>query len=286
MIILNLKQNSEEWFQERKGTISSSRVKNVLTGKVINKTDAVNHLLEEQKKALLEQLETEEIDEKEFKKLLAAAKKEISAKSQRELESMIPEEMYEAAFTESQKKEYYRLLAEKLGYSDDLEEDPRDRGHRLEPEAAEKISEKTGLKLIEVGFCKREDYEGIALSPDRFVVENTAVIEVDDDGIVTNTDVLRFLGGVEIKSPGVVNHLEIWKTNKVPAEYWWQVIQYFVVADVDYVIFASYNPLVKEYPLHLIKINKEDVLADITESFDNQVNVIKHLEKDVLSLTF
>ena len=44
-------------------------------------------------------------------------------------------------------------MAEQLGYADDELEDARDRGHRLEPEAADEFSKKYGLKVEEVGIC-------------------------------------------------------------------------------------------------------------------------------------
>lgn len=292
-ILNNLVQGSEEWFEERAGKLSSSRVKGVLFNKVINKTDIVNYLLGEFEKDLRQTYESNigltEIEEKDIKKLMSTYKKELDKLSQRELESKLPIEMYEEAFTKTQKKEYYRLLAEQLGYKDDELEDPRDRGHRLEDEAAEAVGVELGIsdRIKVIGFVTREDYPDIALSPDRFITKEGYTIDLDINENITNIEDVVFEGGIEIKSPGVVNHLEIWKTNKVPSEYWDQVIQYFVVGDtLEYVLFASYNPIVKECPLVIIRVNRKDVLQDIKESLDCQVNIINHIKRDIETLTF
>ena len=287
-VITDLEQNTQKWFEERYGRISSSRVKNVRVDKVLNKTDVINHLLNEKEKALRKSLylkpPTEgavEVDEKaidkKIKSELASYKKEISQLSQRDIENLAPNEMYEQGFTNTAKKEYYRLLAERLGYFDDELEDPRDRGHRLEDEAAEQLEKKLKIKTVSVAMVKRSDYEYIALSPDRLILQEGSRLE-------DNTQV--FAGGVEIKSPGVVNHLEIWKTNKVPSEYWWQVIQYFVVAEVQYVYFVSYNPIIIECPLIVIRIDRENVEDDIRLSLDDQINITNHIEKDIEKVTF
>lgn len=287
-VITDLEQNTQEWFEERYGCISSSRVKNVRVEKILNKTDIINHLLTEKEQTLRKNLYSKlqapdnvEVDNKEIEKKikseLSSYKKEISQLGQRKIEDLAPYEMYEQGFTNTAKKEYYRLMAERLGYFDDELEDPRDRGHRLEDEAAEKVENKLKIKTECVAMVKRSDYEYIALSPDRLILH-------EDSSLEDNIPV--FVGGVEIKSPGVVNHLEIWKTNKVPSEYWWQVIQYFIVAEVEYVYFVSYNPIIVECPLVIIKIDREDVEDDIKLSLEDQINITNHIEKDIEKLTF
>ena len=224
-----------------------------------------------------------------MKEKLAEYKKELGNLSQRELESKLPIEMYEEGFTKTQKKEYYRLLAEQLEYKDDELEDPRDRGHRLEDEAAQAVGKELEIsnRIKIIGFVTRDDNENIALSPDRFILRENDVIDIDIDGNILNINKIIFEGGLEIKCPGVVNHLEIWKTKKIPSEYWDQVIQYFVVGDtLEYVLFASYNPIVKECPLVIIRVNRKDVLDDIEESLACQVNIMNHIKKDIEALTF
>lgn len=274
-------QNSPEWFIEKNGVISSSRVGKTITDKIMNKTDAVKILLadfiEEQDKTL---------EEKELKKLVTAEKKRLDGYSQIDLESMLAPEIINEHWHESRPKEYYRLLAEKLGYFDNLEEDPRDRGHRLEEEAAQVAAKRLGVIPYETGFIVRDDYPEIGLSPDRIIPSENAIVDVNDEGIVTSISNGKIEAAMEIKSPGVPNHLEICMTNVVPSGYWDQVIQYFVVGEVDRVHFISYNPLVIEKPIHIITIERKDVEKEIKESLYRQIETVKHLREDVTSLTF
>ena len=277
MIIYYDEQNSESWFKRRKGKLSSSRVKNVLIDKIANKTELQSIIL----KPLLDEIPSIEgtVDKKEIaaiKKQIAEIKKDVSLYSQGKLESLIPKEKYEEFWYLAQKKEYYRLLAEQMGYEDDESEDPRERGHRLEDEAAEKLELETGEKTEKVGICTREDYTDISFSPDRLIF-----------GGKTQSGFKWYSGGVEIKSPGVVNHLEIVMTNKIPDEYWDQCIQYFVVCDeMKYLYFVSYNPIIIEKPIIIIKIERKDVEKDIRYSLERQKSTIDHIKSDILKLTF
>lgn len=274
-------QNSPEWFVEKNGVISSSRVGKTITDKIMNKTDAVKILLadfiEEQDKTL---------EEKELKKLVTAEKKRLDGKSQIDLESSLSPEVLKEYWHESRPKEYYRLLAEQLGYFDNLEEDPRDRGHRLEDEASQAAAKILGVKPYNTGFIVRDDYPQIGLSPDRVIPSEKAVVEVNVDGLIVSISNGKIESAFEIKSPGVANHLEICMTNTVPSGYWDQVIQYFVVGDVERVYFISYNPLVIEKPIHIITIERKDVEKDIEKSLYRQIETINHLKEDLQSLTF
>lgn len=293
MIFYTEEQNSQEWFLKKHGVSSSSRVKSILIDKVVGKTELVDVLMTEFSEELAKDDNTyynhglEEKDrEKIIKKLLTKKKKEFTALSQFDLENLVPRDVIEENWYRAQKKEYFRLLAEKLGYFDDLEEDPRDRGHRLEDEAVEKSEEILDIVTVKAGFIVRDDYKDIGLSPDRVVLSTGAVFELSDEDILASISDGKIEGGLEIKSPGVVNHLQIIFTNLVPSEYWYQVIQYFVVGEVDYVYFVSYNPLVIERPIHIIRIDREDVLDDINFSLYRQIEVMDHLKKDVEELTF
>lgn len=282
MIIITVEQNSPEWFKEKHGVLSSSRVSNTISEKVMNKTEIINMLKDNKKAELDKKLNGEDYTEKEMKKEIAAYNKEIALLTQTQLEDTVPRDIYQKSYYKTRKKEYWRLMAEKLGYFDDELEDPRDRGHRLEDEAAEKLEEAYNIKTLVIGFCKREDYPDIGLSPDRLIADEEDIIKIGDD-ILGST---KFRGGVEIKSPGVVNHLKTIFCEEVPAEYWEQVIQYFVVAEVEYVYFVSYNPLVKARPLYVIKINRKDVEDQIKSQFEAEKSIVDHIKEDILSLTF
>jgi hypothetical protein len=247
-----------------------------VTDKIMPKTQIIDFLMQEEIKTIEEDFAHE--DAKFIKKMISERKKELTKLEQKQLEALLPEEMYQEKFYESAKKEYYRLLAEKLGYSDadddGLYEDPRDRGHRLEDEAAEFLERELAIKTVKVGMCVRDDYEDIAVSPDRLIA-----VDIDAETVV-------YIGAVEIKNPGVVNHLEIIFTNKIPDEYWDQVIQYFVVTDIEYLYFVSHNPNVRDKPLHVIQVYRKDIVSEIAESLESQIEVLRHLDEDVLKLSF
>lgn len=268
MRIINVDQNSEEWFHEREGKITGSRAEATFVSRIANKSTMVD---------IIHDISGED-------------KKELNKLKLHELEERLPEDIKKDFYHQAQKKEYYQLLAEKLGYTDADEdgiyEDPRERGHRLEDTAAEFLEKEYDVKTVKVGMCARDDWEDIAISPDRMIVREGSVIELDEDGYILNVETVKFEGGAEIKNPGVRNHLEIILTNKVPSEYYWQVVQYFVVTDIDYLYFVSHNPNVTAKPLHVIRIERKDVAADVEISLNNQINTLKHLNEDVLSLTF
>lgn len=275
MRIIYVDQNSQEWFHEREGKITGSRVNNVFTAKLANKDDILSAILADEGVLDPEELKTR--------------KKELNKMALSELEKMLPKDVHEEMFHRSQKKEYWRLLAERLGYSDldddGLYEDPRERGHRLEDMAAKALEADKNVKTVVVGMCVRDDYEQIAISPDRLIpTEGTS--DADIEAFLQQQKDITFEGGVEIKNPGVANHLQIIFTNEIPSEYWEQCIQYFVVTDIDYLYFVSNNPHVKERPLHVIRLDRKDVLKEIEESLSKQKDIIEHLNQDIIKLSF
>ena len=274
MRIIHVDQNSDEWFKEREGKITGSRVANVFISKLANKDDILA--------AVIAANNVSDEDLKEYKKTLKAM-------PINELEELLPRNVHEEMFHKAQKKEYWRILAERLGYSDldddGLYEDPRERGHRLEDSAAKNLEEKENVKTVVVGMCVRDDYEYIAISPDR-LIPRQGTSEEDLELFLAGAGNIEFEGGVEIKNPGVANHLQIIFTNEVPSEYWEQCIQYFVVTDIDYLYFVSNNPHVKEHPLHIIKIERKDVLKEIEESLRKQIDIVEHLNQDIIILSF
>lgn len=278
MRIIHVDQNSEEWFREREGKITGSRVVNVFTAKLANKDDIIAAvLLNEEGEGFTDAEATKE------------RKKELKNMPLNELEALLPKNVHEEMFHKSQKKEYWRLLAERLGYTDadddGIYEDPRERGHRLEDMAAEALEKMHGIKTIIVGMCVRDDHEQIAISPDRLIPLRGTPEEDIKDFLLQKKDI-RFEGGVEVKNPGCANHLEIIFTNEVPSEYWLQCLQYFVVTDIDYLFFVSHNPHVKERPLHVIRIERKDHVKEIQDSLEKQVSIIEHLNQDIISLSF
>jgi acylphosphatase len=135
-----------------------------------------------------------------------------------------------------------------------------DRGTRLEPDALAAFELETGKSVETVGFCKSEDNEAIAQSP---------------DGYIKNTNDTE---AIEIKSMGGKNHVKLWLENEVPKEYEWQVVQYFVVnAELQKLYFVGYNPQIPVHPLHIIEVSRASVAQMIEKSKVEQVKFINEV---------
>lgn len=154
------------------------------------------------------------------------------------------------------KIEFYKLAAYYLG-SKDGTADGIDRGHEYEAEAIEKLSEETGIKFIHVDDVAwvNEDNDGMMYSPDGYTKD--------------------FRITAEAKALGTARHLEIIDTNKIPPEYYHQMIQSFIVNDkqIEH-YFASYDPRVTAKPVFYIKTVREDVI--------DQIELYRGLEEEVL----
>ena len=268
VIFDELEQGTEEWFDTRLGVITGTKSGEVYVEKNVNKTELVSRIIESN----VERLEIENEDPKEFKKALAQFKKDISALSQFELEEQAGVSRKE--FYKAQKKGYWKLMAEKLGYKNDEDEDDRDRGHRLEPETREAVSNVIEKEIHEVGMIKREDNEYIGISPDGVVFT-----PVNDE--------VEILEATEFKALNVANHLEFIHINEVPSKYEMQVVQYFVVIDtLETLYFASYNPNVTAKPLHIVTVKRKDVEKAIAQSLYRQTQTLENIDNDIISLTF
>ena len=108
-------------------------------------------------------------------------------------------------------------------------------------------------KLItEVGFVKK--YEWLGLSPDWLIEENGEII-----------------GAVEIKSPQVKSYVRYVLAGGIPEEYYWQVIQYFVVIDsLQYLEFVIFNAQIKDkaFRHRKIVVTREELAEDIQKVKD------------------
>jgi putative phage-type endonuclease len=152
----------------------------------------------------------------------------------------------------------YEIVAERLtvGVGDD-DESPMERGVRLEDEAIAAFEFDTGLKVERVGFCESDDNPSIANSPDGLIGEDKAI---------------------EVKCMGGKNHVKMWLTNKIPDEYLWQAIQYFVVNEkLNTLYFVGYNPDIPTHPLHIIELNRKDISDEIKKAEESQKVFLKEV---------
>lgn len=133
------------------------------------------------------------------------------------------------------------LISERLtGRVDEIYvNDAMQRGIDMEPIGIEAYEKKAGVKVHEMGFVTNENYPECGLSPDGFIGSK---------------------GAIELKCPGSKKHIEYIRTNKLPAQYKYQVTMYFLMCeDLEYLDFVSFDPRVKIKPLHILRVNRDEI---------------------------
>jgi len=157
------------------------------------------------------------------------------------------------------------LIAERLTgkREETFQSKAMEHGVLFEPEALEKYIEKTGNNAKEIGFCLHDIHSFLAVSPD-------ALVEEDKE----------FVGGVEIKCPSTRKHIEYIRQNKVPNEYKYQVLQYFIVCDtIQWLDFVSYDPRVPKHNLFIKRVLRSDLQEDIDNALEGHIKFYKKLLK-------
>ena len=138
---------------------------------------------------------------------------------------------------------FYELIAERLGIPSDGE-DPMERGLRLESEAIARFEQKTGKKVNkELVIWTRDDDESIAISPDGFIGKKEAV---------------------EVKCLSSARHIQAVIENKVPDDYEYQILQYFIVNDdLKTLYFLMYDPRIVAKDYICFQVHRKDVQGDV-----------------------
>lgn len=155
------------------------------------------------------------------------------------------------------------LIAEK--HTDLIEEnyinDAMQRGIDLEPFAIKEFEELSETKVDTYGLVTNEKFPGCHLSPDGLVLDVTGVP----------------MFGVEVKCPSTKKHVEYIRTNRVPAEYKYQVYHYFTICDtISSMFFVSYDPRFEARPVHMVQLNREDITMEL-EAF--KTGLLKFIDK-------
>lgn len=160
---------------------------------------------------------------------------------------------------------FYELIAERLGIPSD-DESAMSRGHRLEAEAIEQFTKETGKKVnTDLVIWSREDNEGIAISP---------------DGVVGKT------AAIEVKCLSSARHIEAVLTKKIPKEYEYQVLQYFIVNEsLKTLYFVFYDPRLVIKPFFMIEVKRNSLKEDIDEMLAYQSETLLEVEKIVNELS-
>lgn len=162
-------------------------------------------------------------------------------------------------------QDYYQIIVDRLGLSEDSEDD-RERGKRLESEAVKVFEKETGKKMNRglVIWVSAKNSK-ISLSPDSWNNDNEAA---------------------EFKCPNLANYVKVLLEQKVPSEYFYQKLQYFIVnKELETLYFGFYNPLFTAKPFFYLTINRKDIQleADIYEEKIDKAD--KEIDEVVLKLT-
>lgn len=231
-------QTKDDWYEARQGKIGGSSAYDVYSIKEATIDDIKvaldNHGIE-------------------YKK--SAKKPELLALLPEPLENKI-----------SKKIGYYQIMAQRLTVAEP-EEDPMERGTRLEEEALKYFTEKTGKEASnELVLWVSDIHQSITYSP---------------DGVVSDNEV------TEVKCLNSAEHLYIYFEKDIPEKYMRQNIQAFVVNDqLEVLNFVCYDPRIPVLPFHMITLTREQLADEIEAHKRHQVKVLEMLEEDINTLTF
>jgi putative phage-type endonuclease len=157
---------------------------------------------------------------------------------------------------------FYELLADKLSIDSIEEEDARERGHRLEPEALEEFARITGKKVEKVGLCVSDFNPNIATSP---------------DGVIKNGR--KYTEQCEVKCLSTPKYLQAYFEKEIPSDYEFQKLQAFIVnEDLEKLYFIFYDPRVTAKPIFWIEVTRDEVAEDIITYRKYQEDVLKDVE--------
>lgn len=162
---------------------------------------------------------------------------------------------------------FYELIAERLALPREEGENPMERGKTLETEAIEKFTEETGKKVnTDLVLLTRDDDENIAISPDGYIGEKEAV---------------------EVKCLSSARHVEALITEKIPKDYEYQVLQYFIVNDkLEKLYFCFYDPSLTTKQFFYIEVDRKDKEAEIEEYLEYERKVLEDVNELVNKLSF
>lgn len=162
---------------------------------------------------------------------------------------------------------FWELLAERLCIEDGQDENPMQRGTDLESEAIKAFEEYEGKTVnTDLVIWTRDDNESIAISPDGYIEETEAV---------------------ECKCLASARHLEAYFTKKVPKDYWFQVLQYFIVNEkLELLHFVMYDPRIPQKPYFKITIERSTVQDEVNEYLEYQKKILEEVNKLANELSF
>lgn len=156
----------------------------------------------------------------------------------------------------------YEMIAEKYEDKNSYQTSDMAEGVLKEPWAIDKYEEETGQKVTTVGFITIGD--NLGLSPDGLVGKKKAV---------------------EVKCPSLAKHIEYVVNDKIPSEYKWQVVHYFVVIDeLEELDFITYHPKFPLKEMHIVNVKRADFEEDILDAKEKINNFLEKYNQTLAKL--
>lgn len=165
-----------------------------------------------------------------------------------------------------------RLIAERMTetVNNDLNSEAVARGRELEPVALKAVIAASGIDFETIGMIAPDDLDNYAISPDAVKKENNVIV-----------------GGLEIKCPDSKKHVQYFRDNQVPKEYFHQVLSPFLCDEsVQWWDFASFDDRNYELPLFIIRTHRKDIEEDISKAKTKLIDYLKRVDDEYYSLTF
>jgi len=160
---------------------------------------------------------------------------------------------------------FWEIIAERVAIPAD-DENPMDRGRRLEDEAVQRFVQETGIAVnTDLQLLSREDYPDISYSPDGTIGETATV---------------------EVKCLKSSLHIKAWWTKEIPKEYEEQAIQPFCVNDkLETLYFVFYDPRMP-VDFFYLTINRKDFEGKIIAYLEQQIITLRNAEEIIKAITF
>lgn len=286
MKIINLSQsdNTNEWLQERIGRITGTK-SGSLAMSHYPQTD-ITKLIEHRDKAL-----------EQSKNAKTQAKTDEYFQKAQDYDTQIIK-------AESKNKrlkvgiDFWKLLAETMAEQPD-NENPMERGHRLEPENIRLTLQQLGSRqedcITDCGIWESDEDDRIACSPDAYQNSDnpTWAIECKSLGSayhlqavipwMVHSQLIRqhtlpdsLADAAAQALPATSTNIKATGMDFVPDAYQAQVLQYFVVCDtLETLYFSMYDPRVYGDARHqIIPIHRKDIKPLIAEHKRKQLNTL------------
>lgn len=160
----------------------------------------------------------------------------------------------------------YELLAEELTGQQEqfFVNSAMQWGVEHEDEAITVYEKKYKVKTDTVGFCVSDDFPFLGLSPDRLIQK---------DGV--------FVKGVEVKAPTSKTVIKYLLDGGVPADYKWQVVNYFLVCEtLEELDFVIYDPRIhrRKLKMKVINVKRKEVEGDVARAKEALITFRKEWE--------